>query len=124
MADPDRDDAGRHDAVIDASGSLAAIDQAIGRLNRGGDLVLAGFYGERIGCAFAPAFMREVSLLISAEFRPDDISAVLDLVSDGRLDLSGLITHRNPPSRAAHAYETAFSDPDCLKMVIDWRNAA
>jgi 3-hydroxyethyl bacteriochlorophyllide a dehydrogenase len=33
-----------------------------------------------------------------------------------------LITHRRPASEAQAAYTTAFGDPDCLKMIMDWRS--
>lgn len=110
--------------IIEASGSLAALDPAIARLGKGGELVLAGFYGKRVSFDFPPAFMREVSISLAAEFRPQDIHAVLDLVTRGRLSLKGLVTHHAPPSDAGKAYRTAFGDPACLKMVIDWRNTA
>ncbi|MEI2387875.1 chlorophyll synthesis pathway protein BchC [Breoghania sp. JC706] len=109
--------------IIDASGNPAAIDGAIARLARGGELVLAGFYGERVGFAFAPAFMREISISLASEFKPNDIHAVLALVASGRLSLKGLITHSARPADAEAAYRTAFGDPACLKMVIDWRTA-
>lgn len=110
--------------IIDASGDPAALDGAITNLTRGGTLVLAGFYGERVDFAFPPAFMREISVLLSSEFRAEDTQAVLDLVRRGSLSLKGLITHHATPEEADSAYRTAFGDPDCLKMVIDWRKAA
>ncbi|ODS55930.1 MAG: chlorophyll synthesis pathway protein BchC [Agrobacterium sp. SCN 61-19] len=114
----------RHDAIIDASGDPCVVDKAIARLNRRGELVLAGFYGERVDFTFPAAFMKEASIAISAEFTPADVQAVLALVDSGRLSLGGLITHHSAPSNAASSYRTAFNDPDCLKMIIDWRNAA
>ncbi|MGE8105486.1 chlorophyll synthesis pathway protein BchC [Allorhizobium sp. NPDC080224] len=114
----------RHATVIDASGDSGVIDKAVARLNRRGEVVLAGFYGERLDFAFPAAFMKEASIAISAEFTPDDVQAVLALVEAGRLSLGGLITHHSAPSDAASAYRIAFNDPDCLKMIIDWRNAA
>jgi 3-hydroxyethyl bacteriochlorophyllide a dehydrogenase len=124
VASPDTERDLRHDVIIDASGDAAVVDKAIGRLNRRGDLVLAGFYGERIDFAFPAAFMKEASIIIAAEFTPADVQAVLTLVETGRLSLGGLITHHSQPTDAASAYRTAFNDPDCLKMIIDWRNAA
>ena len=114
----------RHDVIIDASGDATVIDKAIRHLNRRGDLVLAGFYGERVDFAFPAAFMKEASIAIAAEFTPADVQAVLALVGSGCLSLDGLITHHAAPSDAASAYRTAFNDPDCLKMIIDWRKAA
>ncbi len=121
---PEQDPRLRHDVVIDASGNAAVIDTAIGHLNRQGDLVLAGFYGSSVAFDFPAAFMKEASIAIAAEFTAEDTQAVLALVEAGTLSLGGLITHHSRPSQAASAYRTAFNDPDCLKMIIDWRNAA
>lgn len=121
-SEDDRDQ--RHDVIIDASGDAAVIDTAIARLNRRGELVLAGFYGGRVDFGFPTAFMKEATIAIAAEFTPSDLDAVLGMVGAGRLLLGGLITHHSAPSDAASAYRTAFTDPDCLKMIIDWRNAA
>ncbi len=46
------------------------------------------------------------------------------LIESGALSLANLITHTRPASEAAEAYATAFSDPDCLKMILDWRATA
>lgn len=113
-ADPRRD----YGAIVDASGS-AAIDPMIARLAKGGELVLAGFY-DRIGFAFAPAFLREARLRVAAEWAPADLAAVLALVERGALDLSGLISHGASAADAATAYPAAFSDPTCVKMVLCW----
>lgn len=124
VTDPGTDSDSRYSTAIDASGDAAAIDGIITRLRKPAELILAGFYGERVGYAFAPAFMRELTLSIAAEFRPDDVSAVIGLVETGRLSLDGLLTHRAAPAQASSAYATAFNDLGCLKMVIDWRKAA
>ena len=50
--------------------------------------------------------------------------AITALIEGGRLSLDGLITHRVPANQAQDAYRTAFADPSCLKMILDWRNAA
>lgn len=121
---PADDGDGRYDIAIDASGDAGAIDGIITRLRKPAELILAGFYGERVGYAFAPAFMRELTLSIAAEFRPQDVSAIIALVETGRLSLDGLLTHRAAPAQASSAYSTAFNDLGCLKMVIDWRKAA
>ena len=79
---------------------------------------------EPLRFAFPPAFMREARIRISAEFRPEDTAAVTRQIDDGRLSLDGLITHRAPAAQAQDAYRTAFADPGCLKMILDWRDAA
>jgi 3-hydroxyethyl bacteriochlorophyllide a dehydrogenase len=49
---------------------------------------------------------------------------VLGLLSSGRLDLAGLITHTRRFDEAVDAYPVAFTDPTCLKMLLDWRSCS
>lgn len=118
--DPRRD----YRAIYDASGNAAILDDLIGRLARGGEIVLAGFYPAGLSFAFPPAFMREARLRVAAEWARADLVAVRDLVETGALSLGGLITHRARAEDAPRAYATAFGDPDCLKMILNWREAA
>lgn len=120
VLDPAEDNARDHRVICDASGDASLLDFLIGRLARGGEVVLAGFYSEPISFAFPPAFMREARLRVAAEWQPSDLLAVKALIENGMLSLDGLITHSERASRAASAYRTAFDDPACLKMVLDW----
>ncbi|MBE7219122.1 MAG: chlorophyll synthesis pathway protein BchC [Caulobacteraceae bacterium] len=124
VVDPADDDRRDYRVILDASGDPTLVDTLIGRLAHGGELVLAGFYSAPIAFAFPPAFMREARLRIAAEWTPADLEATSALVAEGALSLDGLITHRAPAGDAAAAYATAFGDPDCLKMVLDWRDCA
>ena len=121
---PDADPCRTYRCICDVSGDASLIDQFVGRLSPGGEIVLAGFYTDRISFAFAPAFMREARLRIAAQFVEADVIAVRDMVERGRLSLDGLITHRRDARDAAGAYRTAFTEPDCLKMVLNWSNCA
>jgi bacteriochlorophyllide a dehydrogenase len=113
----------RHDyrCICDASGDPGILDSLIAHLAPGGEIVLAGFYADRLSFAFPPAFMHEARLRIAAEFRPTDLDAVCRMVDQDRLSLDGLITHRIEAAHASAAYHTAFSEPGCLKMILDWR---
>ncbi len=122
VLDPQDDPRKDYRSIYDVSGDAALVDSLIARLARGGELVLAGFY-DRIDFAFPLAFMKEARLRIAAEFLPNDLATVLAHATSGALDLDGLITHRSVFSDAAKAYATAFGDPDCLKMLIDWRTS-
>lgn len=120
VATPDTDQSRGYTRICDASGDPALLDNLIARLAPGGEIVLAGFYPERLSFAFPPAFMRELRLRVAAEFRPPDLAAVRQVIEDGRLSLDGLITHRSSAALATDAYRTAFGDPACLKMILDW----
>jgi 3-hydroxyethyl bacteriochlorophyllide a dehydrogenase len=106
---------------VDASGDTQILDLCIRHLARRGEVVLAGFYAEPLQFVFPPAFMREAAIRIAAQWTTKDMDIVLDLVSRGALSLDRLITHRCPASEAQTAYETAFNNSSCLKMVLDWR---
>jgi 3-hydroxyethyl bacteriochlorophyllide a dehydrogenase len=121
---PEEDDRRDYRAIYDASGDAAALDGLIARLAPGGEIVLAGFYAERLSFAFPPAFMREARLRVAAEWRPADMLAVAEMIAEGQLDLGGLITHRANADQAERAYRTAFDDAACLKLALDWRSAA
>ena len=117
---PDADDRRDYKAIYDASGDGALLDGLIARLTRGGEVVLAGFYDKPLNFNFPPAFMREAKLRIAAEFLPSDLEAVTNMVASGALSLDGLVTHTRAASAATEAYPVAFTDPACLKMVLDW----
>jgi 3-hydroxyethyl bacteriochlorophyllide a dehydrogenase len=124
VVDPDSDARRDYGCIYDASGNGALLDTLVGRLARGGEIVLAGFYAKPLSLAYPPAFMREARLRISAEWTRADLIATRDLVEAGILSLDGLITHRRPAADAPAAYRTAFEDAACLKMLIDWKDVA
>ena len=119
-----QDDRRDYRTIFDVSGDSAVLDHLIAHLAPGGEIILAGFYDAPLSFAFAPAFMREARLRVAAQWQPSDMAAVSRLVASGTLSLDGLITHRSPAAEASNAYSTAFNDPSCLKMVIDWRDRA
>ena len=120
VLDPAADDRRDYRTIYDVSGASDLLDTLIGRLARGGEVTLAGFYDQPLSFAFPPAFMREARLRVAAEWTPADLAATAAQIESGALSLDGLITHRVAAADAADAYRTAFSDPACLKLVLDW----
>lgn len=116
--DPRRD----YRCICDCSGDPTILDTLIQRLAPGGEIILSGFYSEPLSFVFPPAFMREARIRIAAQFLPADLTGVMDLITSGRLSLDGLVTHVAAASDASSAYATAFTDPSCLKMTLDWRH--
>ncbi|MEM9839965.1 MAG: chlorophyll synthesis pathway protein BchC, partial [Pseudomonadota bacterium] len=116
-SDPRKD----YQSIYDVSGAAGLLDTLVGSLGKGGTIVLAGFYPGTIQFGFAPAFMKEARLRIAAEYAPEDAHALIALLRDGKMSLDGLISHTSRASEASRAYDTAFTDPSCLKMMLDWR---
>jgi 3-hydroxyethyl bacteriochlorophyllide a dehydrogenase len=121
VMDPDFDARADYQAIYDVSGDASVLDSLVAHLRPRGEIVLAGFYAQRPSFAFPPAFMKEARFRIAAEWTSDDLTATLALIRSGALSLDGLVTHSYAPSRAEEAYRTAFEDPRCLKLVLDWR---
>ena len=119
VIDPE-DDLSTYATIYDASGADGILDTVMPRLAKGGEVVLAGFYAKPLSFAYPPAFLREARFRISAEWSRDDLLATRDLVEAGLLSLDDLVTHRSAASDAEAAYRTAFKDPSCLKMMLDW----
>ena len=121
---PEYDERSDYDCIFDVSGDSEILDSLIGRVRKGGEVVLAGFYPDRLGFGFAQAFLKEVSLRVSAEFTPEDVATTKLLIEDGSLSFDGLISDVYSAKEANEAYNIAFNNAECLKMVLDWRNAA
>ena len=120
---PDDDARKDYRCICDVSGDSGILNRVIPKMATGGEVVLAGFYKQDLSFSYAMAFMREASIRVAAQWKKHDLDAVVAMFHNGSLPLEGLITHFETPQRAQQAYEVAFGDPQCLKMVIDWRQA-
>ncbi len=121
---PEQDQRSDYNCIFDVSGDSGVLDKLIGRVCKGGEIVLAGFYPERLSFGFPQAFMKEVALRVSAEFLPEDVTTTKLLIEDGSLSFDELISDVFPIEQAEDAYKKAFNKSECLKMVLDWRSAA
>jgi 3-hydroxyethyl bacteriochlorophyllide a dehydrogenase len=121
---PESDKHAGYRCICDASGDPTILDTIVMRLAAGGEIVLAGFYADRLSFSFPMAFMREARFRIAAQWQQADLDTVRRRIEDGSLSLDGLITHRMDAMDAPDAYRTAFGDAACLKMILDWRSNA
>ena len=117
---PDQDMRKDYRCICDVSGDSGILNRVIPKMAAGGEIVLAGFYKQDLSFAYAPAFMREASIRVAAQWKKHDLDAVVAMFHDGSLPLEGLITHTEKAEHAQRAYEIAFGDPECLKMIVEW----
>jgi bacteriochlorophyllide a dehydrogenase len=117
---PEDDPRKDYQAIYDVSGDVGLLDSLIQRIRPGGEVVLAGLYQHGLQFSYSPAFSREARIRVSSEWKRPDLLAVNELVNSGQLSLKGLVTHVQAFHSANAAYETAFGDISCLKMVLDW----
>jgi 3-hydroxyethyl bacteriochlorophyllide a dehydrogenase len=124
VIDPEKDNSSDHESIYEASGDIRVLDKIIPKLKKNGEIVFAGFYSSPISFSFPPAFIKEARFRISAEFNTEDINITRSLLETGALSLEGLISHEKNVKFSKAAYRQSFEDPECLKMVIDWRDVA
>lgn len=112
----------RADVIVEATGSMGALSNALPQLADHGRIVLLGYY-DHIDIPYAPVFMREARIFVAREwqFGPEgDLPQIRDIIANNEIDISGLITQRVPLDRIQAAYRLALEDPECLKLVVEW----
>jgi predicted dehydrogenase len=133
---------GGADAVIITAStkSKAPMDLAIEAVRRKGRIVLVGVVGLELDRR--PFFFKEAEFVVSCSYGPGrydpgyedsghdypaayvrwteqrNIQAVLDLMGSGRLDVSGLITHRFPVEQAERAYNLIESKTESYLGIV------
>jgi D-arabinose 1-dehydrogenase-like Zn-dependent alcohol dehydrogenase len=99
--------AGGHgaDVVIQCVGSAQVDEQAIAMGGPGGRVVLIGSSLDHFRARAVDIFWRELSVLGSRGFVPDDIRDAIDLYLDGTLDVEHLVDRVRPLTEANDALE-------------------
>lgn len=82
------------DAVIDATGSLTAINQGFQYIAHGGAYVLVGLQKGEIVFSHPEFHKREATLMSSRNATREDFDQVLDVMASGQLSVKKYITHR------------------------------
>jgi propanol-preferring alcohol dehydrogenase len=93
------------DVVIQCVGSAAVDEQAIAMGGPGGRVVLIGSSLDQFRARAVDIFWRELSVLGSRGFLPDDIRDAIDLYLDGTLSVGHLIETVRPLDQANEALE-------------------
>ncbi|MCH1492294.1 MAG: chlorophyll synthesis pathway protein BchC [Luminiphilus sp.] len=122
VLDPSDDSQSHYHRICDVSGDSSILGTLLPHLSKTGCIVLAGFYHKPLQFDFPVAFMAEATLRIAAEWQPSDLELAQTLLQNERIIVEDLITHQYTAQEAAPAYDRAFSDPYCLKMILDWRS--
>lgn len=107
-------------AIIEATGSMDALAAALPLLANGGTVLLLGYY-QQLQLPYMPLFLKEAQLLTAKEWRPGDLTRCRDAIAEGTLEVASLLTHEQPVRAITDAYQIALHEPDCLKLVLDWR---
>lgn len=107
------------DAVLEAVGTPAAFESAVGMVRRGGRVVVVGVYaGESVELQLGVYWARALTIRFSG-ICPVHAwwERAMEEVIGGRIDPSPLISHRLPLEDAAHGY-ALFDRREATKVVL------
>jgi 2-desacetyl-2-hydroxyethyl bacteriochlorophyllide A dehydrogenase len=107
------------EVVFDCSGNLAAVQQALGLVMRGGMLMLFGVCHKDQNLEINPFLVNENEITIRGSYNnPNTMSRALDLLASGRLKADSVVTDRFSLDNALEAFR-ATGGADCLKVVVE-----
>lgn len=109
------------DVVFECCGQQEAVDQALELLKPGGKLIIVGIPEFDTWSLSADITRRHE---ISVQFIRRQVGCVdpsLEMMSDGRIDVSAMVTHRFPFERIREAFDLVASYADgVMKAMIDF----
>jgi 2-desacetyl-2-hydroxyethyl bacteriochlorophyllide A dehydrogenase len=116
-----RHSVGRVDAVIDFSGQATAPAVGVALLRRGGRLVLGSVVDSMLTLEVSSAFMaHELQIVGAYASGLDDLAAVIELSSAGRLDAGSWVSHRLGLEEFELALEIAETrPPGTVRVVVE-----
>ena len=107
--------------MVDTVGSIAAIERYMPLMRRYGHIVSAGFYGREDQLALQPPRYKELSIHLLSGWTEERMDQTLELIANGTLQTTPLITHHFPAFKAAEAWALieGKSSP-VLGVILDW----
>lgn len=109
------------DVMIDSTGVMNAIETGLRFLKFHGKVIFGGYY-QRMNIDYSQAFEKELSFVAARQWAKGDLLRVRELLRTGKLNAKKIFTHSHSvDTDLAEAYHQAFNDPDCLKMILNWK---
>ncbi len=102
------------------SGALGAFVMATQAVKKGGMIQVTGVYGGRYGgFPFGDIFNRNVNIRTGQAPVIPYMPLLYNLIAEGKVDPSDIVTHRLPLKDAPHGYEVFDTKTDhCIKVVL------
>jgi 3-hydroxyethyl bacteriochlorophyllide a dehydrogenase len=110
------------DVLIDSTGIMSAIETGLRFLKFHGKVIFGGYY-QRMNIDYSQAFNKELSFVAARQWAKGDLRRVRELIATGKINAEKIFTHQcTVDDNLMEAYMQAFSDSDCLKMIIHWKD--
>ena len=107
--------------VIECTGTASGIKNAMNCIRNGGRIVTMGIHDDLQQFNTLRLLLKEIEIVPSAFFTPDEFSEVLELMDSGKLDLEDCITDIRGFSQVQESFEEIFKEGNYtqLKILID-----
>lgn len=129
VTDPKRDLAGwveevngrLADLVVVCAGSLAAFEQALTCVDRGGTVMCFATTGpgEDLAVPLVDFWRKEIKLMPSYGNAPADAVAAIELIRFGRVPVKEMVTHRLPLGEIQRGFHLVARGGDSLKVIVE-----
>lgn len=108
------------DVVILCTSSLEAIDQAWNCIDKGGTVVFFAVPGpeKKVTIPINAFWTQEIKIITSYYCGPSDIKEAIKLLSERKIEVNRLITHRLPLEETAKGYHLVLAAQEALKVII------
>ena len=108
------------DMAFEAVGVEASLDDAIQHIQKGGDIVVLGVFGDRPRVDMSVVGDRELSLIGTLMYQQNDYEQAVKWIADGSMITEPLVTGHFPFERYEEAYRYIEEQGETtLKVVID-----
>ena len=106
--------------AFEAVGIEATINDAIHSVNKGGEIILVGVFGEKPKVDLAILGDREINIISSMMYKHEDFEKAIDLISSNHINPLPLVTKHFPFEEYIDAYNYIDEQGDkTLKVIID-----
>lgn len=111
------------DVFIDAAGAPSIVKSVLDVCKSNTRLVVAGVHKKPVEVDLVMLLSKELSLIGSMAY-PNEFPQVLDMLADGKIDVSPLVSHHFPLDQFDQALLLASSPSEGAKVIIDMPGAA
>jgi len=108
------------DVAFECAGVEASLDTAVQHIQKGGDIVVVGVYGDRPRVDMSVVGDRELSLIGTLMYQQNDYEQAVEWIAGGAMITEPLVTGHFPFEQYEEAYHFIEKEGDTtLKIVID-----
>lgn len=110
------------DCIIVCTGALSAANQALNCVGPGSTIIFFAVPrpGVKLEIPINDYWRNEVTIMTSYGAAPTDLDEAYDLISNNRISVTDIISHRFPLRQIQEAFNVVCEANDSMKVIIDF----